>query len=76
MDSLSDISRVSSMGIDIEAVVDLRNYYSHFVDQSKKPKKLDGMDLYNLTEKLSIVFLWPILELFGLSHLEINEVVA
>lgn len=64
------------MDIDIEAVVDSCNYYSRFMDRSKKPKKLDGMDLYNLTEKLRIVFLWPILELLGLSHLEINEVVA
>lgn len=76
LDSLSDISKVSSMDIDIEAVVDSRNYYSHFVDRSKKPKTLDGMELYNLTEKLRIVLLCLILELLGLSHLEINEVLA
>lgn len=76
LDSLSDISKVSSMDIDIEAVVDSRNYYSHFVDRSKKPKTLDGMELYSLTEKLRIVLLCLILELLGLSHLEINEVVA
>lgn len=76
LDSLSDISKVSSMDIDIEAVVDSRNYYSHFVDRSKKPKTQDGMELYNLTEKLRIVLLCLILELLGLSHLEINEVVA
>lgn len=76
LDSLSDISKVSSMDIDIEEVVDSRNYYSHFVDRSKKPKTLDGMELYSLTEKLRIVLLCLILELLGLSHLEINEVVA
>lgn len=76
LDSLSDISKVSSMDIDIEAVVDSRNYYSHFVDRSKKPKTLDGMVLYSLTEKLRIVLLCLILELLGLSHLEINGVVA
>ena len=76
MDSLSGISKLSSMDIDIEAVVDSRNYYSHFVDRPKKPKTLDGMELYNLTEKLRIVLLCLILELLGLSHLEINEVVA
>lgn len=76
MDSLSDISKVSSMDIDIEAVVDSRNYYSHFVDRSKKPKTLDGMELYRLAGKLRIVLLCLILELLGLSHLEINEVVA
>ena len=74
--SLSDISKVSSMDIDIEAVVDSRNYYSHFMDRTKKPKTLDGMELYSLTEKLRIVLLCLILELLGLSHLEINGVVA
>ena len=74
--SLSGIPKVSSMDIDIESVVDSRNYYSHFVDRSKKPKTLDGLPLYTLTEKLRAILLCLILELLGLSHSEINRVVA
>lgn len=74
--SLSGIPKVSSMDIDIESVVDSRNYYSHFVDWSKKPKTLDGLPLYTLTEKLRTILLCLILELLGLSHSEINSVVA
>lgn len=74
--SLSDIPKVSSMDIDIESVVDSRNYYSHFVDRTKKPKTLDGLPLYTLTEKLRTILLCLILEHLGLSHSEINGVVA
>ena len=74
--SLSGIPKVSSMDIDIESVVDSRNYYSHFVDRSKKPKTLDGLPLYTLTEKLRTILLCLILELLGLSHSEINRVIA
>ena len=64
------------MDIDIESVVDSRNYYSHFMDRTKKPKTLDGLPLYMLTEKLRTILLCLILELLGLSHSEINRVVA
>ena len=74
--SLSGIPKVSSMDIDIESVVDSRNYYSHFMDRTKKPKTLDGLPLYTLTEKLRTILLCLILELLGLSHSEINRVVA
>lgn len=70
--ALSDISKVSSVNLDVEAVVDSRNYYSHFVDKSKKPKTLDGLQLYDLTRQLRTILLCLVFELLGLSHTEIN----
>lgn len=74
--ALSDISKVSSVNLDVEAVVDSRNYYSHFVDKSKKPKTLDGLQLYDLTRQLRTILLCLVFELLGLSHTEINMLLS
>ena len=74
--ALSDILKVSSMCLDVEAVVDSRNYYSHFVDKSKKPKTLDGLQLYDLTRQLRTLLLCLVFELLGLSHTEINILIS
>ena len=61
-----------------ESVLKVRfvQYGRHRRLTTKKPKTLDGRPLYTLTEKLRTILLCLILELLGLSHLEINEVVA
>lgn len=74
--SLSDILSISMMNLDIEAVIDSRNYYSHFVDKSKKPNTLDGLDLYVQTKMLRNILLSLVLELLGLSHNEIEQILA
>lgn len=74
--SLSDIPSIVKLNLDIEAVVDSRNYYSHFVDKSKKPKSLDGLALYEQTKMLRKILLCLVLELLGLSHDEIEYILA
>lgn len=76
LDSLSIVPSISKMNIDIKAVVDSRNYYSHFVDKSKKPKTLDGWDLYELTQKLRMILLCLVLEFMGLESNDIEKIVA
>ena len=74
--TFSDVPKVSSMNLDIKAVVDSRNYYSHFVDKSKKPKTLDGIQLYDLTRQLRTILLCLVLELLSLTHTEINMLLS
>lgn len=74
--AFGDIPSVSSMNLDVESVVDSRNYYSHFVDKSKKPKTLDGLQLYNLTRQIRTILLCLVLELLGLTHPEINNILS
>ena len=76
LDSLSTIPSIARVELDVEAAVDSRNYYSHFVDKSKKPKTLDGWELYDLTRKLRNVLLCLVLELLGLTHEEIERLLA
>lgn len=68
----SDISRVVKLEIDIDAVVDSRHYYSHFMNKSQKPHTLDGFSLYELTTKLRILLICCVLSFIGMDHQQIN----
>lgn len=72
--SFDDIHPIAALDLDIDAVVDSRNYYSHFVDKSKKPKALDGQELNKQTLKLRKILLCLVLDLLGLSHKEIEAI--
>lgn len=74
--SLSTIPSIANTEIDIKAVVDSRVYYTHFVDKAKRPKKLDGLELYDLTQKLRAVLLCLVLELLGMNHKEIDQILV
>lgn len=74
LSSLSTIPTIAKTEIDVKAVVDSRVYYTHFVDKSKRPKRLDGVELYDLTQKLRNVLLCLVLELLGMTHKEIDQI--
>ena len=69
-----DIDLIKKCEIDIDAVVDSRNYYSHFMPMSKKSKVVDGIELYDLTIRLRILLVCCVLSLFGFSNERINEI--
>ena len=56
-----DIDLIKKCEIDIDAVVDSRNYYSHFMPMSKKSKVVDGIELYDLTIRLRILLVCCVL---------------
>lgn len=70
----ADINLFNSICIDIEAVVDSRNYYSHFMEPSKKPKKLDGWALIKETKKLRILLICCVLSFIGLDNSQIDSI--
>ncbi len=69
-----DIELLNKCGIDIEAVVDSRHYYSHFVEQTKKPKKLDGRPLIKQAKKLRILLICCVLSFVGFEHSKIDAI--
>lgn len=69
-----DIVKVKDGQIDVDNVVHSRHYYSHFMNKSKKPKALDGVALYELTDKLRILLVCCLLHFIGLKNSEINEI--
>ena len=69
-----DVELIKKCEIDIDAVVDSRNYYSHFMPMSKKSKVVDGIELYDLTIRLRILLVCCVLSLFGFSIERIDEI--
>lgn len=70
----SDIDLVKKKRIDIEAVVDSRIYYSHFMPKSCKLKAIDGWELFEQTKKLRILLLCCVLSLIGFNHVQIDNI--
>lgn len=76
LQDFNDITQLKCSEIDIDAAVDSRHYYSHFMDKSKKPKSLDGVELYYLTRKLRNLLICCMLTFVGFSHEEINKLLT
>lgn len=74
--SLSSIPTIKKSPIDIEAVIDSRHYYSHFMDKKERPKTLDGLELYEQTTKLRLVLLSLVFEIIGFTHHEIEVILS
>lgn len=73
LDEFKDIDKIKQAKIDIKATVDSRHYYSHFMNKSKRPNSLDGLELYNLTKKLRILLICCLLNFIGIENVRINE---
>lgn len=66
---------VKIRGIDIKAVGDSRNYYSHLSIESENDKVLTGHDLFNLTKKLRHLLICCILKEMGFDDSKIKKIV-
>lgn len=71
----SDIQDLNCDKIDVDAVVESRNYYSHFMLKSKKPKTLEGYELFCQTRKLQDLLICCMLSFIGLDHDKINNLI-
>ena len=74
MDEFGEIDLVKKCNIDVKAVVDSRNYFSHFMPKQKDSKALDGYELYKLTMRLRILLVCCVLSLYGFDNSRINEI--
>ncbi|WP_313581283.1 HEPN domain-containing protein [Chishuiella sp.] len=69
----NNIQFINKLKIDIQVVVDSRNYYSHFMNKSEKPKTLDGYELYLITKELRILLICCILNYCGFENEKIEQ---
>lgn len=74
LSEFGDIDLIKKCEIDKDAVVDSRNYYSHFMPKDEGKKVLDGVELYDLTIRLRILLVCCTLNLFGFTDERINEI--
>ena len=71
---MNSVILIRKCKIDKEAVVDSRNYYSHFMPKQKDSKVLDGYKLYEQTVRLRILLVCSVLSLFGFDNSRINQI--
>ena len=76
IEEYNDIRNLNCDKIDVDAVVDSRNYYSHFMNKSKKPRTIDGYELFCQTCKLKDLLICCMLSFMGLNHDEINSLMS
>lgn len=69
-----DIEQIRKLQLNIEAVVDTRHYYSHFVSKTNKPKALFGWPLMFQAKRLRLLLLCCVLSFLGLQHSAINTI--
>lgn len=73
--SSPNVLKIAKMAMDIKLVVNTRDYYSHFFESDKKEIIKEGIELFRITEKLSILLVCCILDLVGFDKTKINEIV-
>ena len=74
LEKFSDISRIKRDNINIEELVDSRNYYAHFMPRSRKKHILDGLELHALTKKVRRLVICCVLSDLGLDNTTIDTI--
>ena len=74
LSEFSDIDLLKRNTIDIDAVVDSRIYFSHFMPKTSSLKAIDGWELLEEARKLRILLLCCVLSLLGFNNDQINDV--
>lgn len=74
LSEFSDIELLNRYVIDVDAVVDSRIYFSHFMPKTDKLKTIDGWDLLEEARKLRILLLCCVLSLLGFNNRQINDI--
>ena len=73
LNEFSDIDLLKRNTIDIDAVVDSRIYFSHFMPKTSNLKAIDGWELLEEARKLRILLLCCVLSLLGFNNNQIND---
>lgn len=74
LNEFKDVDLLTKAMIDIEAIVDSRHYYSHFLPRSQKPKTLEGIDLFEASKKLRVLLISCILSFIGFNNSQIDNI--
>ena len=74
LEKFSDISRIKRDNINIDELVDSRDYYAHFMPKSRKIHILDGFELHDLTIKVRRLVICCVLSDLGLDNSAIETI--
>ena len=73
LNQFDDVEVIQRCHIDPKILRDTRHKYSHLFPDDEKSLAVDGDELYWLTEKCKILLTCCILNMIGLSNIEINQ---
>lgn len=73
LEQFKDVECIQKCHIDPQVLTQSRDKYSHLLLDEDKPLAVDGEDLYWLTEKCKILLTCCILNMLGLTNMEINQ---
>lgn len=74
IEKYSDISRIKKDNINVEELVDSRDYYAHFMPRARKEHILEGLELHDLTQKVRRLVICCVLSDLGLDNKAIDSI--
>ena len=74
IEKFSDITRIKRDNINVEELVDSRDYYAHFMPRERKQHILDGFDLHDLTQKVRRLVICCVLSDLGMDNTAIDGI--
>lgn len=74
IEKFSDITRIKRDNINVEELVDSRDYYAHFMPRERKQHILDGFDLHGLTQKVRRLVICSMLSDLGMDNTAIDSI--
>lgn len=74
IEKFSDITRIKRDNINVEELVDSRDYYAHFMPRERKQHILDGFDLHGLTQKVRRLVICSVLSDLGMDNTAIDSI--
>ena len=72
LNQFKDVQVIQECNIDLEVLKDTRHKYSHLYPDDEKSKAVEGDELYWLTEKCKILLTCCVLNMMGLTNVEID----
>lgn len=74
IEKFSDITPIKRDNINVEELVDSRNYYAHFMPREGKQHILDGFDLHDMTQKVRRLVICCVLSDLGFENTVIDTI--
>lgn len=74
LEKFSAVTKIQRDNINIDELVDSRDYYAHFMPRARKRNVLDGFELHALTKKVRRIVICCVLSDLGYDNAEIDNI--
>lgn len=74
LEKFSDVAKIKRDNINIDELVDSRDYFAHFMPRARKKNVLDGFELHVLTKKVRRLVICCVLSDLGFDNVAIDTI--